>query len=82
MTKNGTSDFPVRNQCLLAAPLLLFDGKRPFTHIWRPLSTAKGANHNIIDALEGKKWKKEKKTVTSRSAIDNLCSPSREKELI
>lgn len=54
------SDFSVRNQCLLAAPLLLFDGKRPFKHIWRPLSAAKRANHNIIDALEGKK-KKERR---------------------
>lgn len=55
------SDSSGRNQCLSAAPLLIFDGKRPFTHIWRPLSAAKRANHNIIDALEGEKNERRKK---------------------
>lgn len=60
----------------------------PSAPLWRQkaihahLSAAKRANHNIIDELEREKNKKIKKTPTSRSTIDNLCSPSREKELI
>lgn len=66
--KKETCLTSLKNQCLSTALRSSLTGKGIHTHL-AAIVGSKKTNHNIIDVL-----KKEKKTTTDDSTIDNLCS--------